>query len=165
MWYLPKDYVWVHTRVQKFHDEHEQDISIDTNFELHWKTAIFKAVVKTKKWTFSGSSLWDTWQEKALEKLETVAVGRALAFAGYEVKDWIASKDEMDKFESNNKPVKYFNYQDLVDTVEAWNTTWDEIKQIIKQDGFTVSPYAAKAIKHYLETWEIDKNLFYKQSK
>ena len=58
-------------------------MSIDTNYELQWEFVIFKATVITKKWTFTGSSFWRTAKEKAFEKLETVAVWRALAFAWY----------------------------------------------------------------------------------
>lgn len=96
--YLPNDYVWVHTRVEKYHSEHDTDMNINTEFQLQGDVAIFKATVKTKKWEFTGSSFWKMWREKAFEKLETVAVGRALAFAGYEVKSWIASSEEMEEF-------------------------------------------------------------------
>ena len=99
---LPKDYVSVATRVDQFHTDHEQGISIDTVFTLQWEVACFKATVTTKKWTFTWSSFGKLWREKAFEKLETVAVGRALAFAGYETRDGIASKEEMEVFDSNN---------------------------------------------------------------
>ena len=114
MWYLPDDYVWVHTRVENFHKEHEKNMSINTEFKLDWEIAIFKAVVITKKWTFSWSSFWKLWKEKAFEKLETVAVWRALAFAWYEVKSWIASNEEMQVFNQNEQetitkpPVSYW---------------------------------------------------------
>jgi len=40
----------------------------------------------------------------------------------------------MDRFEEKNEPTRYFNYEDLVETVEAGNVTGDEIKKIIKDD-------------------------------
>lgn len=40
--------------------------------------------------------------EKELEKAETSAVGRALAFVGYEIKDGIASQEEMEDFEEKS---------------------------------------------------------------
>lgn len=101
---LPKDYVSVATRVDQFHTDHEQGISIDTAFTLQWEVACFKATVTTKKGTFTWSSFGKLWREKAFEKLETVAVGRALAFAGYETRDGIASKEEMEVFDTNNPP-------------------------------------------------------------
>ena len=100
--FIPKDYVSVATRVEQYHADHKTDMSIDTVFTLQWEVACFRAVIKTSKGTFTGSSFGRLGKEKAFEKLETVAVGRALAFAGYEVKEGIASKEEMDEFNDNN---------------------------------------------------------------
>lgn len=161
MWFLPKDYVWVHTRVEKLHAEHKENISIDTNFELQGEVAIFKAVVKTGKWHFSGSSFWKLWKEKAFEKLETVAVGRALAFAWYDVKSWIASREENEEWEKKEGEKKFFNYEDLLEASEAWNTTIEDIQKIVEWDGFIVSANAKKAIAHWANTGEVVKNLFY----
>ena len=159
MGFIPKDYVWVHTRIEKYHSEHTEWMNINTEFKLEWNVAIFKATIISKKWTFTWSSFWELWKEKAFEKLETVAVGRALAFAWYEVKDWIASKEEIEEWDK--KKPKYFNYSDLLATVESWATTGEAIKLIIKEDWFTTSKNSVLAIKHYLETWEVVENLFY----
>jgi len=118
MWFLPKDYVWVHTRVEKAHDKHNKNLSIKTEFDIKENTVIFKAEVyiKDTDQTFNWSAFWEVWKEKAFEKLETVAVWRALAFAWFEVKDWIASWEEMQRFQSKQetetKP-KY-NNEDVV---------------------------------------------------
>ena len=124
MWFLPKDYVGVHTRVESFHKEHKEWMSINTEFKLQDNVAIFKATVTTKKWTFTWSSFWEVWKEKAFEKLETVAVGRALAFAWYEVKSWIASRDEMEVFESNKKPKEKHNCLKCNKDVEVEPFNW-----------------------------------------
>lgn len=100
MWFLPKDYVWVHTRVQKAHDTHKDKLSIETNFEIKDKIVFFTAKVTIWEQVFNWSSFWELGREKAFEKLETVAVGRALAFAGFEIKEGIASRDEIDRFEA-----------------------------------------------------------------
>ena len=116
MWFLPKDYVWVHTRVEQFHKDYPSG-SITTSYDFHWDTVIFKAtVIKNKDgvatnsnmndiftWKFNWTSFWSVKKDKALEKLETVAVGRALAFAGFEVKSWIASREEMENLQDNQK--------------------------------------------------------------
>jgi len=130
MWYLPKDYVWVHTRVEKFHDEHTENMWINTEFKLDWNVAIFKATVVTKKWTFTWSSFWEVWKEKAFEKLETVAVWRALAFAWYEVKSWIASSEEMEEF--SKKDFKKQDIMEFIDRVKEEDDT-DVIKAIFKE--------------------------------
>lgn len=59
----------------------------------------------------------------------------------------------------------WLNYENFVEIVEAGNTTGQQITSIIKESWYTVSQYASKAIQHFLKTGEIDKNLFYKQSK
>lgn len=99
MSYIPKDYVPVHERVQKMHDENEA-CEITTEHQLLWDndTVVFKATVKTNKGVFNGTSFGSIWKDKALEKLETVAVWRALAFAWYEIQSWLASEDEMQRF-------------------------------------------------------------------
>lgn len=104
MWHLPKDYVPVHKRVQKAHEENNK-LSIQTEHQLLWDndTVVFKALIETEKWLFAWTSFWSIKRDKALEKLETVAVWRALAFAGYETQSWLASQEEMERFSNNNK--------------------------------------------------------------
>ncbi len=122
MGFLPKDYVWVHTRVQKFHDTYEQG-QITTEFTTVWDIISFQATVVLdvtvpleQRRLFTWSSLWDVHKEKAFEKLETVAVGRALAFAWFDIKDWIASNDEMQRFQAN-----------------SWRDLWDIMEDIKKE--------------------------------
>lgn len=125
-WYLPKWYVGVHTRVENYHKDHTESMSITTEFRLEMDIAIFKATVVTKKWIFNWSSFGRLEKEKAFEKLETVAVWRALAFAWYEVKSWIASSEEMENFRENEKEViKWYN--DVEKNMENWKemiTDW-----------------------------------------
>lgn len=111
-WFLPKDYVWVHTRIEKYHNDHET-CGIETEFKIEWKIVIFKATVTTKKWKFTWSSFWEIGREKAFEKLETVAVWRALAFAWYEVKEWIASNEEMEIFQDKQQ-------EEQIEELELW---------------------------------------------
>jgi len=116
MWYLPKDYVWVHTRVQKAHEKYWEKLNIETEFDIKDKVVIFKAKITIWEQVFTGSSFWEVGKEKAFEKLETVAVWRALAFAWFEIKEWIASKDEMEVWE--NKKVENAIKLDVMDYVE-----------------------------------------------
>ena len=167
MWFIPKDYVWVHTRVQKAHDKYLEKLSIETTFDIKDKIVFFKAIVSIWKQVFNWSSFWELWKDKAFEKLETVAVWRALAFAWFEIQDWIASKDEMDKFEKNKsytKEVKkWLNYESFKEIVESWNTTEKQIADIIKEDWYTLSNQAKIAVRNYIDTWIIEKSLFFKK--
>lgn len=52
---------------------------------------------------FTGTSFGSMSQNKALEKLETVAVGRALAFAGYCANGEIATDEEMENYTESKK--------------------------------------------------------------
>jgi hypothetical protein len=55
--------------------------------------------------------------EKALEKLESIAVGRALAFAGYLASGEIATAEEMERFASFGTEVNAGNV--VVDSILA----------------------------------------------
>lgn len=105
MWFLPKDYVWVDTRIDKAHEKHWKDLSIETEFDIKDKTVIFTARVniKSTEQVFTWHSFWEVGKEKAFEKLETVAVGRALAFAWFETRDGIASREEMEVWETKKE--------------------------------------------------------------
>ena len=169
MGYLPADYVSVSDRVDKYHADHTENMSIETSFEVNSNIVIFKAIVKTKKGTFTWSSFWQVGKEKAFEKLETVAVGRALAFAGYETTSWIVSREEMENFQKNeqdkirNAPpqfqAKWLNYEDLIAIIDAWNITWEAIKKIVVEDGYKMSKKAQAAVQYFLETGDVGKDL------
>lgn len=116
MSFLPKDYVKVVKRLQEYHAEHTEKMSIDTSFEINWDFVSFKATVVTKKWIFTGSSFGKTNKDKSFEKLETVAVWRALAFAWYSATDDIASQEEMDKYNEDTKMDTKF--WDILDSME-----------------------------------------------
>lgn len=107
MWFLPKDYVWVNTRIDKAHEKYDKNLSIETEFDIKDKTVIFTARVKIKdtEQVFTWHSFWETGKEKSFEKLETVAVWRALAFAWFETRDWIASREEMEVFDEKKNEV------------------------------------------------------------
>lgn len=98
------DYAKVPTRVLEFHKDNKNG-RIETTYEFIGNKLIFKAIatpnVDKPERHFNGTALGNIDKEKALEKLETVAVGRALAFAGYNADGEIASSEEMDRYEEN----------------------------------------------------------------
>jgi len=103
--YQGKDYAQVAERLRAIHGDHK-DFDILTDFKLNEAGNVtFKAtlIIRDKKGaegpvTFNGHSLGKNGQVKAFEKLETIAVGRALAFAGYHADGEIASADEMKEY-------------------------------------------------------------------
>ena len=88
-------------------EAHEANTSLDviTTVEIiaEAKAVIVTATVKTQRGTYTGHSFGKIGsEEKALEKLETIAVGRALAFAGYSSSGDIASFEEMQSFDRHS---------------------------------------------------------------
>jgi hypothetical protein len=99
-----KNYVQVAERIRAIHAERKDAFTIGTTYELTAAgNIVFTATltIKTKdgELSFTGHSFGKLGGAKAFEKLETVAVGRALAFAGYHGDGDIASADEMESFE------------------------------------------------------------------
>ena len=94
-----KKYAQVSERIREVHKENK-NISIETDILWIGEKGGFqvKATIKTDKWVFTWHSFWMYKWDKSLEKQETVAVGRALAFAWY-LADWeIASFEEIEEF-------------------------------------------------------------------
>lgn len=100
-----KEYVQVNTRVEYFNKEYKSG-NIKSSVSEAGGGVIFRAKVTpdTEKPDrfFTGHSHGKISGEKALEKLETVAVGRALAFMGIGIVDGIASADEIQSIQSDD---------------------------------------------------------------
>lgn len=98
-----KDYVQVNERVLFFNETYPNG-AIKTIPTFQDDTVYFKAVVtpdiENSTRYFVGHSFGNVKAEKALEKLETVAVGRALAFMGIGIVESIASADEIANFQN-----------------------------------------------------------------
>lgn len=96
------EYAKVSTRLVEFHEDNtscsiETDIQFQAGGENTW--VIVTATVTCPRGRFVAHSM-DAFKgkQKFLEKLETVAVGRALAFAGYMASGEIASFEEVDTY-------------------------------------------------------------------
>jgi len=89
------NYAKVAARSAEFHKDNEQ-CSVETTCEFKEGYVIFHAKVTTNKGTFTGHSMDKvSGRQKQFEKQETIAVGRALAFAGYLASGDIACAEEM----------------------------------------------------------------------
>jgi hypothetical protein len=129
--YFDKDnYVGVHERIAKFREEHKQGM-ITTFREKGEGGEYFKAVVfrnqeeaKLYPSLAAASGHADIVEngKKASEKAETVAIGRALAILGYEVKKGLASAEEMESFQERNnqesKPSRFGRSEDKEEAKE-----------------------------------------------
>lgn len=101
-----KNYVQVAERVRAIHEKRKDSFDITTKYTITESgNVVFIATlfIRVKgiesPLVFTGHSFGKLGGAKAFEKLETVAVGRALAFAGYHGDGDIASADEMQNFE------------------------------------------------------------------
>ena len=91
-------YAKVADRLKPFHGDNDK-CAIETSCKFEDGYALFSATVTTGKGVFTGHSLAKiAGREKQFEKQETIAVGRALAFAGYLASREIACAEEMDDF-------------------------------------------------------------------
>ena len=89
------NYAKVAARSAEFHRDNET-CSIETTCEFKEGFVLFTARVTTKKGTFTGHAMDKVGgKQKQFEKQETIAVGRALAFAGYLASGDIATFEEM----------------------------------------------------------------------
>lgn len=103
-----KEYAPVSERLAAFHEAYPNS-SIDNTYDFKEGWCIFKSVITPDVGmpdrAYSGHSMGQVTKEKALEKLETVAVGRALAFMGFAADGSIASLEEMQKFYGNEETI------------------------------------------------------------
>lgn len=89
-------YAKVAARSAEFHRDNDK-CSIETTCEFKEGYVLFCARVTTSKGTFTGHSMDKVGgRQKQFEKQETIAVGRALAFAGYLATGEIACAEEME---------------------------------------------------------------------
>lgn len=117
------DYSKVAERVKEFRKDCPNGL-IETTPTIDGTTIVFKArVLKDKSLAESAEATGHAYGEnkgaKAFEKLETVAVGRALALIGYSADGEIASSEEMEEF---------YDYQNQKreETIGAWTEKMEE---------------------------------------
>ena len=95
-----KQYAQVKDRIAEAHKTNSK-LSITTTVECFDKeklSFLFTATVENEKWSFTWHALQSLQAKKDFEKWETIAVGRALALAGF-LADWeVASYEEIEDF-------------------------------------------------------------------
>ncbi len=127
-----KQYAPVKWRLQAFKIDFPKS-KIVTSYEFKDGFAIFSATLYPKFDEVHTMGNWHAFgkldKQKAFEKLETIAIGRALWIAGYS-SDWeIASFDEMQEYLNSNSiieklPFKKQQFKELVEQLNEWWTTF-----------------------------------------
>lgn len=133
-----KEYAQVATRLKKFREDCPNGL-IETTPTVEKDFIIFKArVIKDKSNDKSaeatGHSLGKNTGDKAFEKLESIAVGRALAMLGYMASGEIASSEEMEEFYDYQEQKKAEAIRDAVESIETTKTL-DELKSLFVSLG------------------------------
>lgn len=102
-----KEYVEVKERVIHFNDTYKKGMIVAEYKQLGdiftFKATITPDIVEPSR-VFVAHSQGQVTKEKSFEKLETVAVGRALAFMGIGVIEGVASADEIVEYQKKQLP-------------------------------------------------------------
>lgn len=103
-----KQYAQVKDRLQEFRSANPNGLiettpTIQPDGQILFKARILKDKGDATSGEASGHALGKNTGDKAFEKLETIAVGRALALLGYASDGEIASSEEMEDFEAYRK--------------------------------------------------------------
>jgi len=137
------DYARVPERIRMFREECpygkiETTPIIQENGELMFKAEIVKNQQEVGSARATGHSLGDSNADKSFEKLETIAVGRALANLGYLASGEVASAEEMEDFLKNKKAKEdkekegYIEKLNAVDSLEKLKELWGNINPKFK---------------------------------
>ena len=133
-----KDYAKVAERIKMFREDCPNGL-IETEPKIDGKMIMFKVrVLKDKAKAEScaeatGHSIGENNGAKAFEKLESIAVGRALAMLGYLASGDIASSDEMEEYMEyieERKQEDLLNFQSEVTNIK----TIEELREFYKKN-------------------------------
>jgi len=140
-----KDYVEVKERVLFFNEEYENGKIVTEELISPDGWVRFRAIVTPdvttpdRFFTGSAASVGSLKGEKAYEKLETVAVGRALALMGIGILEGVASADEIEKFHSTPSAKQQDD--------RYW--TNDDLKRLYEEANFQLNSAVSKAGRPY----------------
>lgn len=140
-----KDYSQVKDRVKEFRSDNPRGLietlpTIQEDGQILFKARILKDKSDENSAESTGHAIGKNQGTKAFEKLETIAVGRALALLGYSSDGEIASSDEMLEFESYKQEQKEKQIVEISEkikntkTLEELQKVWSEIDGSLKPE-------------------------------
>jgi len=147
-----KQYAQVAERLRAVHDQHK-NFDIVTTYEVTPAgSVVFTATLTIrdadKTTVYTGHSFGALKAAKAFEKQETIAVGRALAFAGYHADGEIASADEMAEYEDSAD-------SEMVTTAVSTIQKAKDLKELKK--AYEAMPPEMQRSKRVLEAGKVKK--------
>lgn len=123
-----RDYAQVKDRLKEFREANPRGLiettpTIQPDGQVLFKARILKDKSDTSSAEATGHAIGQNKGEKAFEKLETIAVGRALALLGYASDGEIASSEEMEEFAEYQK-------NKVQEMTLAWGDKLDGVKSM-----------------------------------
>lgn len=146
-----KQYAQVKDRVKEFRQDNPSGLiettpTIQADGQILFKARILKDKSDETSAEASGHAMGKSGTAKAFEKLETIAVGRALALLGYASDGEIASSEEMEEFMMH----KVEKRQDAIDYLRA-TTDLVQLKEVFMSLGNLMSDKEIIKIKDDLK--------------
>jgi len=125
-----KEYAQVSERIKLFREECPNGLietkpTIQEDGQILFSARILKNKAKPTSGEGTGHALGKNSGQKAFEKLETIAVGRALAMLGYMASGEVASSEEMQEF----LDYKDQRIEEVIDILNAAQTI-DELRDL-----------------------------------
>lgn len=137
-----KDYASVAQRIKEFRADHPNSKILSREKQLESGETVFKAYIWRDRNTYISGDLdsadsdgmakskpTDGDKEKWFEKLQTIAIGRALAILGYLASGEIASFEEMEEFLKDKEEKRQAYIQDQIELFDHAKTM-DELKEL-----------------------------------
>lgn len=137
-----KQYASVAQRIKEFRADHPNSKILSRQSQLENGETVFKAYIWRDRETYISGDLdsadsdgmakskpTDGDKEKWFEKLQTIAIGRALAILGYLASGEIASFEEMEEFLKDKEEKRQMYVQEQVDLFDNAKTI-DELKEL-----------------------------------
>lgn len=150
-----KEYATVPTRIKEFREACPNGL-IETNPEIRedgqvvFTARILKDKANTASGEATGHSIGKLVGDKAFEKLETIAIGRALAILGYMASGEIASSEEMENYLKYQEDLKTEARLEALDKLNSC-TSLDELQTIWKSLGTIIKDKEVENRKNELK--------------
>jgi hypothetical protein len=144
------DYAKVADRIKLFREQNPNGL-IETAPTITGTMVMFKArILKDKSDISSGEATGHAMLEnkgvKAFEKVESIAVGRALALLGYMASGEIASSEEMEEFNDYKEQQRLEKVQELVEEAEQIKTK-EELRIFFNKNKGYGKEFEAKIVE------------------
>lgn len=136
-----KNYATVPARIKEFREANPNGLietkpEVQSDGQVIFSARILKDKSNPSSGESTGHSIGKLAGDKAFEKLETIAIGRALAILGYMASGDIASSEEMENFQEYQKDIKEKIILTLEETsdLEELSRVWSSLSGNHKVD-------------------------------